>query len=50
MSMRRTGASWMPADEYDRQLPKFSVNLLVRDVQKSLPFYRDVGAAVRYAG
>lgn len=50
MSMKRTGASWMPADDYGRQLPKFSVNLLVRDVQKSLPFYRDIlGAAVRYA-
>jgi len=50
MSMKRSGASWMPADEYGRQLPKFSLNLLVRDVQKSLPFYRDVlGATVRYA-
>ena len=48
--MKRSGASWMPADEYGRQMPKFSVNLLVRDVVKSLPFYRDVlGAAVRYA-
>jgi uncharacterized glyoxalase superfamily protein PhnB len=40
----------MPADDYGRSLPKFSVNLLVRDVQGSLPFYRDVlGATVRYA-
>jgi uncharacterized glyoxalase superfamily protein PhnB len=40
----------MPADDYGRSLPKFSVNLLVRDVQASLPFYRDVlGAKVRYA-
>jgi uncharacterized glyoxalase superfamily protein PhnB len=40
----------MPADDYGRSLPKFSVNLLVRDVQASLPFYRDVlGATVRYA-
>ena len=50
MSMKRSGAAWMPADEYGRSLPKFSVNLLVRDVQTSLPFYRDVlGAKVHYA-
>ncbi len=40
----------MPAEAYGRGLPKFTVNLLVRDVQKALPFYRDVLlAAVRYA-
>ena len=50
MTMKRTGNSWMPADDYGRQMPKFSVNLLVRDVQASLPFYRDVlGATVHYA-
>jgi len=50
MTMKRTGTSWMPADDYGRGLPKFSVNLLVRDVQASLPFYRDVlGVTVRYA-
>lgn len=39
----------MPADEYGRGLPKFTVNLLVRDVAKALPFYRDVlQATVRY--
>jgi len=44
------GAAWMPADEYGRALPKFTVNLLVRDVQNALPFYRDVLlATVRYA-
>lgn len=32
----------MPAPEYGRAMPKFSVNLLVRDVAKSLVFYRDV--------
>jgi uncharacterized glyoxalase superfamily protein PhnB len=42
--------AWMPADEYGRALPGFTVNLLVRDVMKSLPFYRDVlQATVRYA-
>lgn len=50
MTMKRTGTSWMSADDYGRQMPKFSVNLLVRDVQASLPFYRDVlGATIRYA-
>jgi uncharacterized glyoxalase superfamily protein PhnB len=50
MTKTRTGAGWIPADEYGRALPKFTVNLLVRDVKKSLPFYRDVlGATVRYA-
>ncbi|GAC1634287.1 MAG: hypothetical protein NVS9B14_10180 [Candidatus Acidiferrum sp.] len=50
MTKTRTGEAWMPADEYGRRLPKFTVNLLVRDVAKALPFYRDVlQAAVRYA-
>ncbi len=50
MTMTRTGAGWMPADEYGRALPKFTVNLLVKNVAKALPFYRDVlGATVRYA-
>ena len=30
MTMKRTGDAWMPADEYGRGLPRFSVNLLVR--------------------
>jgi len=50
MTKKRTGDAWMPAGEYGRALPKLSVNLLVRDVQASVPFYRDVlGASVRYA-
>jgi uncharacterized glyoxalase superfamily protein PhnB len=49
MTMRRTGDAWMPADEYGRALPKFSVNLLVRDLSRSLFFYEQVlGATVRY--
>lgn len=49
MTMMRRGNAWMPADEYGRALPKFSVNLLVRDLSKSLPFYVQVlGATVRY--
>jgi uncharacterized glyoxalase superfamily protein PhnB len=50
MSKTRSGNAFMPADEYGRSLPKFSANLLVRNLAHSLPFYRDVlGAAVRYS-
>jgi uncharacterized glyoxalase superfamily protein PhnB len=50
MTKKRTGDAWMPADEYGRAMPKFSLNLLVREVERSLPFYKNVlGATVRYA-
>ena len=50
MTKTRTGDAFMPADEYGRALSKFSVNLLVRNVAVSLPFYREMlGASVRYA-
>jgi uncharacterized glyoxalase superfamily protein PhnB len=50
MTMTRTGSAWMSADDYGRSLPRFSVNLLVRDMTRSLPFYRDVlQATVHYA-
>ena len=50
MTTKRTGEAWMPADEYGRSLPRFSLNLLVRDVARAVPFYHDVlGATVRYA-
>jgi uncharacterized glyoxalase superfamily protein PhnB len=50
MSKTRIGDAFMPADEYGRTLPKFSVNLLVRNVATSLNFYRDVlGVTVRYS-
>ncbi len=50
MTKKRIGEPWMPADEYGREMPIFSVNLLVRDVQRSLPFYSEVlGATVRYS-
>lgn len=32
----------MPAAEFGRSLPTLSLNLIVRDVARSLPFYRDV--------
>jgi len=50
MTRTRTGDAFMPADEYGRAMPKFTVNLLVRSVERSLPFYRNIlGAKVRYA-
>src|SRR5271167_1743590 len=50
MTKTRTGEAFMPADEYARALPAFSVNLLVRSVERSVSFYRDVlGVTVRYA-
>lgn len=40
----------MPSPVYSQLLPEFTVNLLVRDVDTSLRFYREVlGASVRYA-
>ncbi|MBI4611572.1 MAG: VOC family protein [Candidatus Rokubacteria bacterium] len=45
-----TGEPWMLADGYGRGLPPFTVNLIVRDVARSLRFYRDVlGATVHYS-
>ena len=50
MTKTRTGDAFMPADEYGRAMPRFSVNLLVRKVENSVRFYRDVvGVNVRYA-
>jgi uncharacterized glyoxalase superfamily protein PhnB len=50
MTQTRPGMPWMPADEYGRSLPAFTVNLVVRNVANSLPFYRDVlQATVHYA-
>jgi uncharacterized glyoxalase superfamily protein PhnB len=50
MTKTRTGDAFMPADEYGRALPKFTVNLLVRNVANSLVFYHEVlGATVRYS-
>jgi catechol 2,3-dioxygenase-like lactoylglutathione lyase family enzyme len=47
---KRTGEPWMPAADYGRLLPPFTVNLLVRDVERSLEFYRNVlDAFVHYA-
>lgn len=46
----RTGDPWIPAPEYGRLLPQFTVNLIVRDVPRSLAFYRQVlEAQLHYA-
>jgi uncharacterized glyoxalase superfamily protein PhnB len=50
MTQTRMGEAFMPADEYGRGLPKFSVNLLVKSVAASLHFYRSVlQVTVRYS-
>jgi catechol 2,3-dioxygenase-like lactoylglutathione lyase family enzyme len=50
MTMKRTGNAWMPADDYGRTLPFFTVNLLVSDLSRSLSFYTSVlGAKVVYS-
>ena len=50
MMKRRTGEPWMPAPDYGRSLRGLTLNLLVRDVDAALPFYRDVlGADVVYS-
>jgi uncharacterized glyoxalase superfamily protein PhnB len=47
---KRTGEPWIPGDRYGRMLPAFMANLLVRDVERAIPFYRDVlGGIVHYA-
>ncbi len=50
MTMTRIGDALMSADAYGRALPNFTVNLLVRDLERSLSFHRDVlGVTVRHA-
>lgn len=47
---KRTGEPWIPAADYGRLLPQLMVNLVVRDLARSLEFYRDVLLAeVHYA-
>ena len=49
MTKKRQGEPWMSAAEYGRQLPQFCVNLIVRDVPRSISFYSTVlDAAVHY--
>jgi predicted enzyme related to lactoylglutathione lyase len=47
---KRTGEPWITGADYGRLLPPFSINLLVRDIEASLRFYREVlQAFVHYA-
>lgn len=40
----------MSPEEYGRQMPDFTVNLIVRDLERALAFYRDVlGATVLHS-
>ncbi len=50
MAKKRVGDPWMPAGEYGRSLPSFTINLLVADIARAAAFYRDVfQAEVRYS-
>ncbi|HEX6487946.1 MAG TPA: VOC family protein [Candidatus Dormibacteraeota bacterium] len=50
MTKLRTGEPWMPAAAYGRTLRGLSLNLIVRDLAKSLPFYDEVlGLTVLYS-
>jgi catechol 2,3-dioxygenase-like lactoylglutathione lyase family enzyme len=39
LSKKRKGDPWMSANDYGKTLTGLSLNLIVRDVAKSLPFY-----------
>ena len=50
MTTKRIGTPWMAAAAYGKTLAGLSLNLIVRDVATSLPFYRDVlGMTVHYS-
>ena len=42
MTRLRTGTPWMPSAEFARLLTGLNLNLIVQDVQASLPFYTEV--------
>ncbi len=42
MTKKRQGEPWMSGADYGRQLPQFCVNLIVRDVPRSISFYSTV--------
>ena len=42
MTRKRTGTPWMPSAEFAKTLVGLTVNLLVRDIDSSLPFFTDV--------
>ena len=49
MTKKRTGTPWMPAADYAATLQGLGINLMVRDIERSLPFHQQVlGAQVLY--
>ncbi len=49
MTKKRSGEPWMPAPEYGRSLSGLTVNLLVEDIARALPFHlRVLGASAVY--
>ena len=49
MAKRRSGDPWIPAAKYGRSIPRFMVNLLVREVRPGVEFYQLIlGARCRY--
>jgi len=47
---QRTGDPWKPAERYGRELPPFTINLVVRDVPRVVDFLRNVlTATIHYA-
>jgi catechol 2,3-dioxygenase-like lactoylglutathione lyase family enzyme len=50
VTTKRTGTPWLASAAYGKTLAGLSLNLIVRDVAASVPFYRDVlGMTVHYA-
>lgn len=50
MTKKRSGDAWMPAPRYAQTLQGLTVNLLVRDIARALPFHREVlGAKLVYS-
>jgi predicted enzyme related to lactoylglutathione lyase len=50
MAKKRVGDPWMSVSEYGRSLPAFTVNLVVKDIERSVRFYQEVLAVeVRYS-
>ena len=42
MTRKRTGTPWMPSSEFAKTLAGLTANLMVEDIQASLPFYTGV--------
>jgi catechol 2,3-dioxygenase-like lactoylglutathione lyase family enzyme len=50
VTRKRTGTPWMPSTEYAKYLTGLTVNILVRDIAASLPFYTEVlGLKAQYS-